>query len=63
VVDRLESVPCIVADGRIRPCTPENECLPEEFDWLFTDGWWAQLDDGEEIARYASLFGSLSVAR
>ena len=58
-VDRLDSVPCTVADRRIRPCTPENDYLPEEFDWLLTDGWWANVDDGEEIGRYAALFGSM----
>lgn len=59
--ERLESIPCTVVDGRIRPCLPDNPHLPEEFDWLLTDGWWAQVDDGGELHTYANLFGSLAV--
>ena len=59
--ERLEAIPCNVVDRRIRPCLPDNPHLPEEFDWLLTDGWWAHLDDGAELLRYASLFGSLAL--
>lgn len=59
--ERLEAIPCRVVDRRIRPCLRDNPHLPAEFDWLLTDGWWAHLDDGAELLRYASLFGSLAL--
>jgi hypothetical protein len=62
-VERLEAIPCKVVDDRIRPCAADNPELPEEFDWVLTDGWWATLDDAAELHRYAGLFGSLPVAR
>lgn len=62
-VERLEAVPCAVVDRRIRPCVADNDYLPEEFDWLLTDGWWARVDDGAELHRYTELFGSLAVVR
>ena len=50
-------------DQRIRPSIADNDYLPEEFDWLLTDGWWARVDDGAELHRYTDLFGSLAVVR
>lgn len=62
-VERLEGVPSSVVDRRIRPCVAGNDDLPEELDWLMTDGWWAHVDDGVEVHRYVNLFGSLAVTR
>ena len=59
-MERLEATPCRVIDGRIRPSAPDPS-LPDEWAWLFTDGWWAQVDDATEILRYARLFGSMRV--
>lgn len=61
--ERLEALPCTVANRRIRPTLPCNRWMPEELDWLLTDGWWARLDDAAELHRYAALFGGLPVER
>ena len=46
--ERLEAIPCKVVDRRIRPCMVESACVPTEFEWILTDGWWAHLDDAAE---------------
>lgn len=55
-------IPCIVRDGELHPCFPKTRDFPEELDFMFTDGWWAELDDARELNRYIDLFGSMPVA-
>lgn len=56
--ERFEALPCVVDHGRIRPVLSDPQ-VPEPFDFLLTDGWWAELDDARELHRYVALFGSL----
>lgn len=61
--ERLEALPCVVRNGRIRPAlSAAHGDLPEEWDWLVTDGWWASVNDATEVLRYVDMFGVMPVA-